>query len=428
MTEIVDIVGIGFGPSNLSVAVALEESGRPLRALFLEAKPEFAWHPGLLFEGSEMQVSFLKDLVSMRNPTSRHSFLNYLAEQGRLAEFVNLRTFYPSRVEFNGYYRWVAAHFAEQVRYGTRVVAVEPVPAAGSDGVELLRVVFADELTGQRDSVLARNLIVAPGGTPSLPAGTAPGKRIFHAQDTLSRLGASFDDPTAPYHFNVVGAGQTAADVFMHLHRSYPNARITTCMRGFAMRPEDDTHFVNEFFLPETPAWFFGLSEESRRDVLEDYRSVAHSGVSFDLIPRIYDAYYQDRVADRGLLRCERFVELTGATEDADGAVATYRHLHSGQTTRIEADAVVLCTGYRYQMPVPLLGQVQEHLSMIDADQYALDRNYAVVAADGFLPRIYLQGYGERTHGFSEVLLSLMPFRAAEIVADAGAHAPAAAR
>jgi lysine/ornithine N-monooxygenase len=44
--EIHDVVGIGFGPSNLAFAIAVEELGAPgLRALFLERQPKFGWHP-----------------------------------------------------------------------------------------------------------------------------------------------------------------------------------------------------------------------------------------------------------------------------------------------------------------------------------------------------------------------------------------------
>ena len=73
-----DIVGIGIGPGNLGLAVAIEEQAPELDALFVEARPEFNWHPGMLLDGSNMQISFLKDLVTVRNPQSRFSFINYL--------------------------------------------------------------------------------------------------------------------------------------------------------------------------------------------------------------------------------------------------------------------------------------------------------------------------------------------------------------
>lgn len=411
-----DLVGIGFGPANLSVAIALEESGHPLRAVFLDRKPAFAWHPGLMFAGAEMQVSFTKDLITMRNPRSRFSFLNYLAEQGpdRLAKFINLRTFYPTRVEFNDYYAWAAARFDDQVRWGTDVTEVSAVP--GEDGVELLRVSLRDLAGGETGSLLTRNLILAPGGTPHVPEGVELGARVFHASETLERLERTFDDPSAPYHFNIVGSGQTSADVFTHLRRSYPQARITTNVRGFAMRPEDDTHFVNELFLPDFPDWFHGQDDDFRRRVIDGYALAAHTGVSYDLIPRIYREYYEDMVSGGKALSLRRFTELVAARSEPDRAVATYLHLDSGETSRTEADAVVLATGYRYPMPVPALAGLGAYLRMETPERYAIRRDYSVVCVEEFAPRVFLQGFAEATHGFSEVLLSLMPVRAAEIV------------
>ncbi|MFJ9559204.1 lysine N(6)-hydroxylase/L-ornithine N(5)-oxygenase family protein [Streptomyces fuscichromogenes] len=414
--DIHDLVGIGFGPSNLAVAIALEESGHPLRSVFFDRKPEFAWHPGLMFAGAEMQVSFTKDLITMRNPRSRFSFLNYLAEQSpdRLAKFINLRTFYPTRVEFNAYYAWAARQFDELVHWGTEVLDVSGVP--GADGIELLRVTVRDRADGQTRSVLTRNVLLAPGGTPHVPEDTALGDRVFHASETRERLQASFDDLSAPYHFNIVGSGQTSADVFMHLRRSYPNARITTNIRGFAMRPEDDTHFVNELFLPEFPDWFHRQDSEFRQKIIDDYGLAAHTGVSYDLIPQIYREYYEDLSSGCGALSLHRFTELVGAYSDADRAVATYFHLDSAETSKVEADAVILATGYRYRMPVPALAGLGAHLRMETPERYAIRRDYAIESVEGFAPRIFLQGFAEATHGFSEVLLSLMPVRAAEIV------------
>src|SRR5215213_3862066 len=122
-----DVVGIGFGPSNLALAVALEEEyGSGVNAVFFEKQPEFGWHRGMLIEGATMQVSFLKDLVTMRNPASPYTFLAYLQERGRLVDFINHKTMYPSRLEFHDYLEWVAASFTGLVRYGSEVVSVRP--------------------------------------------------------------------------------------------------------------------------------------------------------------------------------------------------------------------------------------------------------------------------------------------------------------
>ncbi|GAA0585808.1 lysine N(6)-hydroxylase/L-ornithine N(5)-oxygenase family protein [Paractinoplanes ferrugineus] len=421
-----DIVGVGFGPSNLAIAIAAEESGRPVESFFFDRKPEFAWHEGLMFAGAEMQVSFLKDLITMRNPRSDYSFLNYLAQAGRLPTFVNLRTFYPTRVEFNDYYRWVAAQFADRTQWGTDVVAVRPVKDA-TGGVELLEIVVRELATGAERTVLGRNLVVAPGGTPHLPARVERSDRVFHASETALRMPRDFADGEAPHRFVIAGAGQTAADVFMYLRRAYPNARIDQVIRGFAIRPEDDTHFVNELFAPHMPDWFYRQRDDFRAGVLDTYGLAAHTGVSYDMIPAIYREHYEDSVVGGDALRLHRFTELTSAREENDRAVVGLRRLDSGKTASLECDAVILATGYRYPMPIPLLDGLRDHLILAEPGRYALRRSYDIETAESFQPKIFLQGYAEATHGFSEVLLSLMPFRAAEIVEAAETGVPVTA-
>ncbi len=128
-----DLVGIGFGPSNLALAVAVQEhndgvpAGEALRAVFLERQSAFGWHRGMLFEDATMQVSFLKDLVTLRNPASDFSFVSYLHQRGRLADFVNHKTLFPLRVEFHDYLSWAAERMSHLVAYDAEVTDVLPV-------------------------------------------------------------------------------------------------------------------------------------------------------------------------------------------------------------------------------------------------------------------------------------------------------------
>lgn len=61
--------------------------------LFFEQETEFAWHPGMLIKGTDLQVSFLADLVTMANPRSKYTFLNYLHESNRLHRFYTFEQF-----------------------------------------------------------------------------------------------------------------------------------------------------------------------------------------------------------------------------------------------------------------------------------------------------------------------------------------------
>jgi L-ornithine N5-oxygenase len=69
-------------------------------------------------------------------------------------------------------------------------------------------------------------------------------------------------------------------------------------------------------------------------------------------------------------------------------------------------------------MPEPLLEGIAPYLRT-DADgRYVFARDYHIERREDFLPKVYMQGYCEHTHGLSEILLSLMPIRAEEILRD----------
>ena len=88
----VELLAVGAGPANLALAVALEEIAPHLarESLVIERNHEVSWQRGMLLPDALSQVSFLKDLVTLRNPRSRFSFLNYLHAVGRLDQFVNM--------------------------------------------------------------------------------------------------------------------------------------------------------------------------------------------------------------------------------------------------------------------------------------------------------------------------------------------------
>jgi L-ornithine N5-oxygenase len=136
--------------------------------MFLEQQAAFGWHTDTLTEGARLQVSFLKDLVTLRDPTSRFSFLNYLKERGRLEEFANLRTFHPTRREFNDYFSWAADILSYMTSYGARVLSVRPVEDHGA--------IHALDVSFQND--LARTCHVVRTSTLSSPPAGARGSRV----------------------------------------------------------------------------------------------------------------------------------------------------------------------------------------------------------------------------------------------------------
>lgn len=250
-----DLICIGFGPASLAVAVAMHDalssgralcaSGRAPRVLFLEKQEAFAWHAGMLLPGAKMQISFVKDLATLRDPRSEFTFLNYLFRQGRLVDFTNLGTFLPARVEYEDYLRWAASFFDDVVRYSSEVLSVSPVAPSEitpSSSVQTFDVQARDWKTGDVRTFRGRNVLIAAGGQPSIPK-SFPRKhpRVIHSSQYAKLIPQLLTQANAPYRVAVVGAGQSAAEIFNNVQTLYPNSKTYLVMRQEFMRPSDDS-------------------------------------------------------------------------------------------------------------------------------------------------------------------------------------------
>jgi L-ornithine N5-oxygenase len=428
-----DIVGVGFGPSNLALAAAIQEHngchpGRALTARFLERQPTFGWHTGMLLEGATMQVSFLKDLVTMRDPTSPFTFLRYLQDHGRLADFINHKLLYPSRVEFADYLGWVARQLDHLAVYSAEVVDVRPV---GDDEVELLDVVVRRTRPGGETDVetyRTRDLVVATGLVPTLPAGIEGGPRTWHSADLLRRLPAleagiaAGDAP--PVCFVVVGGGQSAAEVTEHLHTRFPEAQVLAVFGRYGYSPADDSPFVNQIFDPQAVDHHYDAPPEVRQRLLADHRSTNYSVVDLDLIEELYRRQYHEKVVGGQRLHTLRSTVVTAVVEDGDGVDVHVRTLLDDTTRTLRADVVVCATGYDCGDARALLGAVGDLLHVDDDGRLALHRDYRAVTDAAVRPRIYVQGASEHSHGIGSTLLSNTAVRAGEILASLVAEVP----
>ena len=414
-----DVVGVGFGPFNLALAVALEDQVVPVDALFLERKPQFSWQGGMLVDGARMQISCLKDLATLRDPASPFTFLQYLKAQGRLDRFINLGTLRPTRVEFNAYLTWAAEHVATDVRYGQEVLTVDPV-AGDHDGVDALRITTRDTGTEVVREHLTRNLVLGAGSEARLPDGltAGAGDRMFHARDFLDCTTRRFPDRGAALRFVVVGDGQSSAEIVEHLDASYPRARVTAVTRGIGYRPMDETPFVNEIFFAGWVDVFRSLPRAKREALLASVRSTNYAVVEPELIDRIYRRIYESSVVGDDRLHLRPFLDLTAATAGPDGVALEFRDWLTEHPVRIDADAVVFATGYRVPNPHPILAGLVPYLQTDQTGSYDVGRDYRVATSPGFAPAIFLQGYAEATHGISETLLSVACVRAGEIASS----------
>lgn len=421
MTQLIsptyDVLGIGFGPSNLALAIALQEQalqqGRNYQALFLDKQHDYRWHGNTLVTQSELQISYLKDLVTLRNPTSPFSFVNYLHKHDRLIDFINLGTLYPCRMEYNDYLCWVARQFSEQCAYGEEVSRVEPVQ--GPAGIELLKVLSTD-VRGQERFRLTRSVVVSTGGTPRIPAAFSHLRndaRVFHHSRYLESIAKQPCLKSPSMRIAVIGGGQSAAEAFIDLNDSYPSAQVDMILRAAVLKPADDSPFVNEIFAPSYTDLVFNEPQAEREKLIQEYHNTNYSVVDLNLIESIYSIFYRQKVANqqRHAFLSRRTVELAGA--DSNGIELTLRDSATGATEQRRYDVVILATGYQRSSHRELLAPLKDYLG-----DYEVGRDYRLQTDPRLRAGIYMQGFSQDSHGLSDTLLSVLPMRAAEIAAS----------
>ncbi|PRH79965.1 L-lysine 6-monooxygenase [Streptomyces solincola] len=422
-----DLVGIGFGPSNVAMAIALTEHNakvgrhQAVTAHFFEQQPRFGWHRGMLIDDATMQVSFLKDLVTLRNPASEYSFLCYLQSRGRLIDFVNHKNLFPLRVEFHDYFEWAAAKVDDMVSYGHQVVSVRPVI---QDGV----IEYVDVTARSASGLVthrARNLVIGTGLRPHMPEGVERTERIWHNSDLLKRVDEL--EGTDPSRFIVVGAGQSAAENVAYLHKRFPQAEVCAVFARYGYSPADDSKFANRIFDPAAVDEYFTAPGEVKNRLMDYHGNTNYSVVDIDLIDDLYAEAYREKVLGAERLRFLNVSRLDDVVETADRVRVTVESLVSGEKTPLDADVVVYATGYRPADALGVLGDVAGYCRRDEDGRVSVERDYRIATDPALACGIYLQGGTEHTHGITSSLLSNTAIRVGEILDSVLARHPAPA-
>ncbi len=409
--QIYDLIGIGFGPSNLALAIALDEKAKQDKqysnALFIEKFPKFMWHPDMLLQGTRMQISFLKDLATQRNPASPFTFLNYLHEKQRLNDFINLKTFFPTRHEFNDYLGWAAAHFKDQCRYGEEIFEI--LPEKESNQITHLRIRSRDAQQNVYER-FAKSIVIGAGGTPNVPESFMPFKddpRIVHSSQYLSNIGKH----SGAKRIAVIGAGQSAAEIFMDLtKRDEGNLQVDLITRARSIKPSDDSPFVNEIFNPEYTDFIFNQPEKERAILLNEFMNTNYAAPDLPLIEEIFKVFYMQKVHGTLQHRFLRHVEITSVQATPEQLTLSLQDITTKDTRLEQYDLVIIATGYQRKTHQALLAPLAEYLPNFEVDRY-----YRLLTTADFQPSIFLQGCCETTHGLSDTLLSVTAVRTEEI-------------
>lgn len=407
----VDLLMIGAGPSNIALGIAIEESddaGKLGPAIMLEKHACIRWHKDMLFPEAQSQVSFLKDLVTLRSPTSRFSFLNFMHKTNRLEEFVNLQTFFPYREEISHYLQWAADELKTvQVRYSSTVTQVTPVLSAENE-------ICGWIVNTEQGQVYRANRLVFGGGRdPNIPApfqhlSTA---RLFHSSQYLS-MSARFD-PKQVAKIAVIGGAQSSAEIYQSCITTFPRASIKLIMRSIGLMNYGGSKFVNRLYDNSQVDVFFSSDQKTKRTMLENMRNTNYAGVAPATMEALYRHHYRQQMSGEHRTQMLTQCEILAADETPAGVSLSWRR--NGSATETEVfDFVVLGTGYLNRLP-DILGAA---LRTIGIESVAVDRNYRAVMPCAPGVSLHLQGVNENTHGIADSLLSVLAHRSVEIFSD----------
>ncbi|WP_447036778.1 lysine N(6)-hydroxylase/L-ornithine N(5)-oxygenase family protein [Streptomyces sp. DSM 118878] len=415
-----DLVGIGIGPFNLSLAALAHPLGE-LDTAFYDQRPAFHWHPGLLIEGATLQVPFLADLVTLADPASPWSFLNYLKTRERLFPFYFAERFHIQRAEYDAYCRWVSENLTG-LHFGHHVDAVRWNPERALFEVDYTQL----DADGEAEALCrthTKNIALGVGTAPHIPEplkplAAAPGTPVIHSADYLHHRETLLEAE----HITVIGSGQSGAEIFLDLLRARPEGheKLHWLARTEAFAPMEYSKLGLEHFTPDYTRYFHALPE-AVRDGLVPHQWQLHKGIDADTIAAIHDQLYQrtlhggwpDAVLTPGVR--VRTAGRVGATR----VELHLEHLQQGTRSRLTTDAVVLATGYRERPLDQLLAGLDPHIRKDSSDRPRVDEQYRL-DLDPTITRtgsnIYVQNAERHTHGVGAPDLGLAAWRSATIL------------
>ncbi|WP_321924164.1 lysine N(6)-hydroxylase/L-ornithine N(5)-oxygenase family protein [Paraburkholderia guartelaensis] len=397
---VLDFVAIGLGPFNLSLA-CLADPIRDLRGLFLERNEDFDWHPGMLIDDTTLQNPFLADLVSLADPKSKFSFLNYCKQEGKLYAYYIRERFYLSRAEYNRYCKWAISQLSS-VAFGS---SVEHVDYDAQQGYYVVR--GRHVRTGQPFMHRAARLVIGVGSVPQLPPCCSElHERCIHSAHYVARK-AELQQKRS---IAVIGSGQSAAEIFYDLlkesdEHDYTLTWITRSSRFFQM---ENTKLTLEMISPDYIDYFYNLPDGVRENIIAKQDSL-YKGVNASLINQIYDLLDDRRSRGSNRARLITNSELSACHHDRieDRFHLRFVQRDEGVQYTHVTDGAIFATGYGQNVPGFIDG-IRARIRWDNKGRYRLSRNYAIDVSGR---EIFVQNAGLYSHGLTNPDLGMSCYR-----------------
>ena len=398
-----DVIGIGVGPANLSLA-ALMENTTKVSSCFFERKNDFSWHPGMLFPFSCINVGHHKDLVSLVDPKNPYSFANYLIIHNKIYDFFNAGFDRVPRCEFESYYHWVANSLSS-VRFNTTVLEVNY--EVSQDRFKII----TNEAT-----YTSKHLVMGAGIEPKFPTWfneRLVNDSVFHGYHYLAQP-RCFKNQTVL----IVGGGQSAAEILAQLLESesqLPRKVYWASTKGYPAAL-DENPFANEVYTPNYSQYFYSLDLAHREQlnmILRETSDGIHNGLLQKIYQRLFELKHIKKTPVKlNFLPMSRVEGLVISSNEA--ARKKYQADIKGciDTSLGDLDAVIFCTGHKI-MASRMMSQLGHYcLSPLKVDyNFSIQTNYPRSTC-----KLFLNNGAKKSHGSADPNLSLMAWRSACII------------
>lgn len=402
MEKMTDLIGVGVGPFNLSVAALLERVPH-LSSRFFDNKKEFIWHEGLMLPSTYMQTSYLKDLVTAVAPESPYSFMSYLVKNKKFYRFLNTEMQTITRAEFSDYLSWAA----KQLKHVQFSHAVESINHVKDRFI----------VSTNQGEFQARNLCLGTGKSAYIPnyLRSHLGDNCFHA----SEIGLRNIDLTGK-KVVLVGGGQTGADVFLNALRGHwgQPAQLDWLSRRANFQALDEAAFANEFFVPQYVEQFYHLNDSVKQREVQAQK-LTSDGITAEALRAIYQELYDkfEVQKQRKWVRLLPHRTVTGMVNNIAGFDLQVDNNLTGLAESYTGTVIILATGFETKLP-QCLAPIMDKLELSDDGLLQLDQNFKVRWQGNADNSIYAVNAGLGSHGIADPQLSLAAWRSAKIIND----------
>lgn len=411
--KIYDFIGIGVGPFNLGLA-CLTGTIDNLDCLFLDKSSHFDWHPGMMLNESTLQTPFLSDLVTLADPTHPLSFLNYAKSTGKIYSFYIKEDFFLMRREYNQYCQW-ACQQLKNLQFNCEVKSLEY-----SKSHQCYRVIAVNK--HKEITYLCKKLVIGTGPKPFIPDCCKLEKGVvIHSTNYLNQK----QQLQSKSKITLVGSGQSAAEIFYDLLQDIDNFnyQLYWFTRSPRFFPLEYTKLTLEMTSPEYVDYFYHLPKSKREALLSTQKNL-FKGINSSLINDIFDLLYikklngneQATLMTNTSLKhvSNKPIELDDTVNKMDTLKLKFYHTEQEKSFSISSDALVLATGYQYQIPDFLLN-IKDRINWGDNGNFLVDRNYTIDQNNG---EVFVQNAEIESHGFVTPDLGMACYRNSIIIRE----------